>query len=407
LLFLTLVLLSLAACASEPLTDNEFVDGVMRDLYYWYREVPPADPAAYATPAALLEALRYSNDRWSYVTDKATYQAFMERGEYYGFGFGVVRVDPDQLYVRTVYPGSPAAAGGLRRGTMILAINAVPVAQLLAEGGLEATLGDGTAAGASFELEPGGTVVLDKAVVAVRTVLTNRIIEKGGSRIAYLHFTGFTGSAAAELGEAFAAFRLAGVDELVLDLRYNGGGYIDTARYLAALIGGEAVAGKVFGETRHNDRYRSWDRIERFDNAPPAEALGLSRLVVLVTGETASASELVINSLAPYIDVYLVGASTHGKPFGMYPLVYNQMVFAPVSIKVFNSLGEGDYEAGFSPSVAADDDVTIDFADEADPLLAAALDILEGTVTVAPRAVPPASSLPPLVSGFRREIGSF
>ena len=107
-----------------------------------------------------------------------------------------------------------------------------------------------------------------------------------------------------------------GVRDLVLDLRYNGGGLVGVAQHLASLIAGVRTNGQVFAEYFHNDKNATRNRVLRFE--PKPHALGLERLVVITTGASASASELVINALKPFIPVVVIGSRTYGKPVGQY-----------------------------------------------------------------------------------------
>ena len=119
------------------------------------------------------------------------------------------------------------------------------------------------------------------------------------------------------LDDAFAALHEAGATELVLDVRYNGGGLVDVAVHLASLIGGVPTQGRVLATFQHNDKNSDLNEDLRFETAP-AQALDLARLFVITTRSSASASELVINSLRPHIPVVVVGDSTYGKPVGQY-----------------------------------------------------------------------------------------
>jgi hypothetical protein len=141
----------------------------------------------------------------------------------------------------------------------------------------------------------------------------------------------------------------------VLDLRYNGGGLVDVAQYLASLLGGSRTVGQVFAEYFHNDRNAFRNRVLRFETQPGA--LTLDRLVVITTEASASASELVINALRPFIPVVIVGERTYGKPVGQYAIPFCDKVLAPVSFQLRNANGEGDFFGGFAADCAAPDDL--------------------------------------------------
>jgi len=152
--------------------------------------------------------------------------------------------------------------------------------------------------------------------------------------------------------------REAGASELVIDLRYNGGGLVDVAVHLGSLVGGRRTEGLVFAEFRHNDKNTARDEILRFVEA--AHALSLSRLFVITTRASASASELVINSLRPHLPVVVIGDATYGKPVGQYGFNFCDKVLAPVSFALVNADGQGDYFGGIAPDCRAGDDVEHD-----------------------------------------------
>jgi carboxyl-terminal processing protease len=183
--------------------------------------------------------------------------------------------------------------------------------------------------------------------------------------VGYLLFRNFVTPSYAALDEAFAALRETRATELVVDLRYNGGGLVDVAVHLGSLVGGTFTEGRVFAEYRHNDRNTALDETLRFES--PAQALGLSRLVVITTRSSASASELVINSLRPHLPVVVIGDTTYGKPVGQYGFDFCDKVLAPVSFSMVNADGQGDYFAGIAPTCLAADDIEHDLgaADEA------------------------------------------
>ena len=162
-------------------------------------------------------------------------------------------------------------------------------------------------------------------------------------------FRNFVQPSYAALDEAFAALKEAGATELVIDVRYNGGGLVDVATHLAGLVGGPVTDGRVFGEFRHNDRNTRLNETLRFGNPP--QTLTLQRLFVITTRSSASASELIINGLRPHIPVVVIGGTTFGKPVGQYGFSFCDKVLAPVSFSIVNADGQGDYFDGIAPDV--------------------------------------------------------
>ena len=157
----------------------------------------------------------------------------------------------------------------------------------------------------------------------------------------------------------------------MLDLRYNGGGLVSVAQHLASYIGGKRTDGLVFAEYFHNDKNTFRNHIIRFE--PKPQALTLDRLIVVTTGGSASASELVINALRPFIPVTVIGSRTYGKPVGQYGIEFCDKLLAPVSFALRNANGQGDFFDGFPPDCAAPDDADHQLGDPAEGSLKEAL----------------------------------
>ena len=361
----------------SALSQTTFVRDTLDELYYWYRNLPDVDPAREATPEAFLDAVRFRPlDRtFSYVTSRAANDAFFSDSQFIGLGVTTSQVG-GELHVLQVFEGSPAAEAGLDRGTRIDTVDGVRAADLIAAGTLDAALGpaqDGLAVTLGFDTRGGErrTATLRKRTVAIPTVSLTRVFEVGGRRVGYLFFRNFVRPSVQALDAAFDALAAARVDELVLDLRYNGGGLVDVAVHLASLVAGGGHADAVFAESRHNDRNRRLNETLRF--TAPAAALALSRLVVITTRASASASELVINGLRPFMPVVVVGDRTYGKPVGQYLLPFCDKVLAPVSFAMVNAAGDGDYFDGLPVTCAAADDITHDLGDPVEASLQEAL----------------------------------
>jgi C-terminal peptidase prc len=361
----------------SALSQTTFVRDTLDELYYWYRHLPDVDPARVATPEAFLDAVRFRPlDRtFSYVTSRAANDAFFSDSQFIGLGVTTSQAG-GELRVLQVFEGSPAAEAGLDRGTRIDTVDGVRAADLIAAGTLDAALGpaqDGLAVTLGFDTRGGErrTATLRKRTVAIPTVSLTRVFEVDGRRVGYLFFRNFVRPSVQALDTAFDALAVARVDELVLDLRYNGGGLVDVAVHLASLVAGRGHADAVFAESRHNDRNRRLNETLRF--TAPAGALALSRLVVITTRASASASELVINGLRPFMPVVVVGDRTYGKPVGQYLLPFCDKVLAPVSFAMVNAAGDGDYFDGLPVTCAAADDTTHDLGDPAEASLREAL----------------------------------
>ncbi len=207
-------------------------------------------------------------------------------------------------------------------------------------------------------------------------VSLTQIVEVDGRKVGYLFFRNFVRPSEAALNEAFTALKAAGATELVLDLRYNGGGLVDVAVQLASLIGGARTSSQVMINWAFNDRIAaSSNRVTRFLETPP-QTLNLQRLVVITTRASASASELIINSLRPYLPVTVVGDTTYGKPVGQYSFTFCEKVLVPVVFSLKNVNNEGDFFTGIPADCAAGDDLAHQLGDPAEASYAEALTVI-------------------------------
>ncbi|GAH01669.1 unnamed protein product, partial [marine sediment metagenome] len=166
----------------------------------------------------------------------------------------------------------------------------------------------------------------------------------GGKIVAHLVFEGFREPSENELADAFGFFKNVGANEMILDLRYNPGGLISATTLLGSLISGEDTDNKVFFKYLHNDKKTSNDKEVAFAKKP--NSLNLKSLIVITSRSTYSASEIIINGLKPYLNVVTIGDATGGKPVGMYVWYYQDYAFVPISFKIINADGEGDYFEG-------------------------------------------------------------
>ncbi|RYE17400.1 MAG: hypothetical protein EOP42_32360, partial [Sphingobacteriaceae bacterium] len=327
------------------------------------------------------------------------------------------------LRIKYVYPGSPADKAGLVRGYQVVKVNgrtaldydantsAAPnynfvVAALFNASTINMTL-----------KKPDNTtidVTMSTASYTVNPVLKTKIIDLGnGKKMGYIVFNSFTEltkNAKAYLEPAFAAFTTAGISDLVVDLRYNGGGSVETAEYLSNLIVPVAKTNTLmyttyFNDKLQNDKYPLFAKKLGIDVAKNPGAfksvnwaekfakvgtLNINRVFFIVTGSTASASELTINNLIPEMNVQLIGTTSYGKPVGFYGIPIGSYQYYTPEFETKNSAGQGGYYAGMTPGsatypgVQANDDVTHDFGDVNEALLAKAVNYsVKGTYSVA------------------------
>ena len=376
---------------------KQFVLDVTRE-WYLFDDLLPAtvDTASFANATALLDHLtatarEQGKDRYfSYLTTRSAEASLLEEGQFVGFGFRN-RIDPvDRAMVLDVFEASPAADGGLLRGDEIIAVDSgngfVSVAQLLADGGtISDALGPaevGVRRGLRL-LRDGATreVSLVKRTVTIDPVPDDygvQVLPQAGTPgVGYLNLRSYISTADAQLGAAFARFRALGLRDYVIDLRYNGGGLLSTAQLVNDLLGGARSTSDVQMRISHNARKAAENETRLFRTN--SQSVQPVRVAFLTTGATASASEINVNSMSPWLEVAIVGENTLGKPVGQYAFDLQgcEDRLRLVSFKSVNALGQGDYYDGLAGSVkfacAASDTLGEPLGSTNEGMLAAAL----------------------------------
>ncbi len=355
-----------------------FVRDALQDWYYWYQELSDPDAGSFDSPEEYLEAVRFKpiDTSYSYITSQASSDAFYSDSQYIGFGFSYKQTSATELRITQAFPDSPAAEVGFARGDWLLTVGGRAVAELLGTGEFDTVFGpeqEGVSVDVTWRDLAGAQhrATMVKRKVTIPTVSQTAILDAGGTRVGYLHFRNFVQPSVAALDTAFARLRDGGAEELVLDLRYNGGGLVSVAQHLASLIAGPTTVGKVFVRFTHNDKQASRDSTYDFESKP--QALGVRRLVVITTRGSASASEAVVNGLRPYMEVRTVGERSYGKPVGQYGFDFCDKVLYPVCFLVTNARGEADFFDGIPADCAAPDDVDHALASPQEASLAEAL----------------------------------
>lgn len=360
-------------------SQNLWVRDQLNTYYYWYQFLPSGvNPASFASPEAYLEAVRYRpiDDSFSFITPAASNDAFYSDSQFIGYGFSNT-TSTEGIRVLQVYDDSPASDAGLTRGDLIISVNGQTVASMIAAGTIGNVFGAadvGVASTIEWETLAGArrSARMVKRLVTIPTVSLTSVTTVDGRKVGYLFFRNFVQPSTAALTDAFAALKTAGATELVLDLRYNGGGLIDVAVHLASLIGGSRTNGQVMLNYVHNDKIGpQLNKSTRFTN--PEQALNLDRLVVITTRNSASSSELVINSLRAYIPVTIIGDATYGKPVGQYGLRFCDKVLYPVAFSIKNANLQGDFFDGLPVDCGAGDDYLHQLGDPAEASFAEAL----------------------------------
>ena len=376
-----------AACSNDG--QKQFVLDNLYDWYLWNDLLPAnIDIADYDSPEELVfnvtrnfgpqNASNQPIDLFSSVGSLDADQQFFGEGKYEGFGFSW-RLENNEMRFTRVFVDSPAnTVGGFSRTQTVVSLDGRSIAEIVANEGIGTVLDNATVTFQIRELD--GTVqppvAVTKAIVTIDPIPQWRIIDVGGGRnVGYLELSTFISTADAEFDEVFAAFRSAGVNEVIMDLRYNGGGLVSTAELLGDYLGGSVARNLIFSSTEYNaDRAAQYNTIEIFDLL--ANSISLSRMVVIASRGTASASELVTNGLIPHVDVAIVGDRTFGKPVGQIGLDFCEKILRPTSFKLANSLGDGDYFDGLPVDCAATDDLNVAVGADADPNMVAAMSYL-------------------------------
>jgi C-terminal processing protease CtpA/Prc len=349
---------------------NETIYELMQQWYLWYDELPVVDPASFPSQQALLDALiapvTDPVDRFSYLTTQAEEDALFGASQFIGFGYRQ-RIDGDAVTVLDVYEGGPADNGGLDRGSSILAIDGVPIADVLAsDGGLTDALGPreiGFEVELTFRNQAGTeiTATFAKDTVTIPPVTATQVFQLDGVTTGYLVFRNFVDPGIAALDTAFTEFSNAGVTQLIVDLRYNGGGLLRVAEYFANLLASRDNPGLPFYSLWYNDQNSNRNETFLLATNPLSIALSLDKVVFITTPATASASELLINGLPPYVETVTVGSTTFGKPVGQSGFRFCEQVLRPVTFQFVNALSEGDFFDGIGPDCVAADDTAWPF----------------------------------------------
>ena len=353
--------------------------------------------AGFSSPEALFDHLITPTDRFSIIVSdfRVLEDALNGIRVDNGMRFGLVQISGTSDvfgYVRYVLPNSPAASQGIERGMLFNKVNGV---RFTTETNFNSLFSGNTYSISLAELENGNLtdtdteIELNKIELTEQAIHVTQIFEHNGQKVGYLMYNGFRRNQEAELNSVFGNFAAKGVNELVLDLRYNSGGDLRTAVDLSSMITGQ-FAGNLFATQEFNDN---------FDDEPIAfttqnrsseslNSLNLSRVYILTSPTTASASEMVISGLLPYIDVIQIGTNTVGKYQGSTTLYDSEnfrrqnaslshtYALQPIILKLINSAGFTDFDDGIPPAIEQPENFTNlgTLGDENEPLLRTALE---------------------------------
>lgn len=379
------------ACSLEA--QKTWLRQYFADEYLWYATHPNPDPAPYATIGTYFDALLTPGvannsdlpaDRWSFFESTASFDQFYGEGRTLGYGLSVAGLEVAQqpnlpLRVRYVEQRSPAATAGVVRGDTIVSINGRSSADIIASDDYSALTP--AAAGEVLQLVLRDIAGVERSVAVAAQVydLTpladHRIVTSpAGTKIGYVVLKDFISQAESPMETAFADFKANGVREIVLDLRYNGGGLVSTARTLASYAAGAARGpSQTFATLRYSDKRQSRNSTYAYPavGALPS-GLDATRVFVLSGARTCSASELAINGLKPFANVVQIGDVTCGKPVGFVPADSCGSTYSAVNFEAVNAAGAGRYWDGIAPTCPVADDFDRALGDPAEALLAAA-----------------------------------
>jgi C-terminal processing protease CtpA/Prc len=431
--------------------ENNFLRSYSNDTYLWYDEIIDQDPALFDDQILYFNQLKTNaitasgqpKDKFHFVIGAEEYASLSQSGVAAGYGVQwalLSSVPPREILVAYTEPGSPATDPqvALERGAKVLAIDGFDV-------DTETDAGINALNAALFPSEAGNThtftvqdrnskdsrsITMTSAFVESEPVKNVGVLETPTGRVGYILFNDHI--ATAELGLFDAVNQLnegEGIDDLVLDMRYNGGGFLALASELAYMIAGPtATDGRAFELTEFNDKHpvnnpltgRPISPTPFYDttlgspfNAPEGQSLptlDLQRVFVLTSGSTCSASEAVINGLRGIdVEVIQIGTTTCGKPYGFYATDNCGIAYFTIQFRGVNDDGFGDYTDGFSPAntqgamgvlvpgCSVADDFTAELGDENEDRLAAALSYRETATCPTP---------PELATSFASKSGA-
>lgn len=402
---------------------NEYVNSwIQENMEYWYlwNDGLPEGADKNLDPEAYFDALLSEDDRFSWI--QSNYQELLNSlqgiSKESGYEFVLYREKEgsENVVLQIVYtkPGSPAATAGLKRGDIVSHIGDQQLTTNNYRNLLSSIKQNHTVRYKPLIVEEQKfaepkTVSLNAIEYSENPNYLHRVIETGGQKIGYFVYNFFASGTDSEPGqydtetdEVFAEFKSQGITDLVVDLRFNSGGSEVSAKNLASLIGSGVDNSKIFLKRQYNDFVQESiikDKdlgedylISHYNNETHnvGNQLRSGKVYILTSSRTASASELVINALKPFMEVFLIGDKTYGKNVGSISLYEekdprNLWGMQPIVVKVYNSEDKSDYSTGFAPDVLHPDNslYLYPLGDEREALLSQAIAQITGTATTA------------------------
>lgn len=399
-----------------------------KDLYLWYNQIPSTfDARSYADPSAIMTAIHpYSIepgfttavDRWSFGMKKTDWDNlsgglgvnFSSVSTTGDFGLGVFFLVEGDLRVKSVERLSPAGIAGIHRGWRVTKINGSSDITTGNSSFIIANVYNSTSSTFTF-LKPDGTsvdITLSASTYRQQPVYLDSVYSIASKNIGYLVFNSFLGDTADiynNFQRVFTNFANHNVTDVVVDLRYNGGGYVSVSQKLADYLVSPVANGGLMMKEQYNDKNAQYNDAAYFQKAGPFTPL---HIYFIVTSSTASASELLINNLTPYMDVKLVGPTpTHGKPVGFFPIPVGDWYIFPVSFRSTNKNGSGNYFNGLPVNSTVADGLDKDWGDIQEASLGRAIKSIT-TGSFAPQYNETYTPQPAILQGNSRlDVNSF
>jgi len=380
----------------QPATGELVKDSALfysRDIYLWNTQIPASfDARSYSDPDKIMQAIRqYSNepgfsqpvDRFSFAIKKTEWDNMSAglnwvsttNSEDGDFGLTVFfRIEGD-LRARMVEPASAAGKAGIRRGWRITAINGNTNMSTGNSNFILDNIYNAASASVTF-LKPDGssvTITLNRTHYKEKPVYLDTVYTISNKRVGYLVFNSFLGNQneiLSDFSRVFNRFAAAGISDLVVDLRYNGGGYVSIQEKLANYLVSSSANGSIMMKQVYNNSNSASNETTKFKKEG---AINIPTIYFIVGKATASASELLINNLKPYMDVRLIGGTTYGKPVGFFPIPVGDWYVFPVSFRTTNKNGEGNYFGGIPVNSQVADGLDKDWGDINEASLASAI----------------------------------
>jgi len=388
------------ATVSDPEKIKDSALLFTRELYLWHSQIPSTfDARSFADPEAIMKAIRQYSiepgfsapvDRWSFAMKKkdwdnmsaglnSTFSASSATEGDFGFGF-FFNAEGD-LRVKYVERESPAGKAGIRRGWRVSKINGSTNISTSNSSFIVTNVFESSQTSFTF-IKPDGSSVdisLTTGKYKEHPVYFDSVYNMNSKKIGYMVFKSFLGDTVeinSEFNRVFNRFSSEGISDVVIDLRYNGGGYVSVQTKLANYLINAAGNNNLMMKQQYNDKSSRYNQSTTFRKSG---SLNLSRVFFIVSSSTASASELLINNLKPYMDVKLIGPSnTHGKPVGYFPVPVGDWYVFPISFRTVNKNGEGNYFNGFPVDSKVNDGLTKDWGDVTESCFASALKFITG-----------------------------